>query len=176
MAATHFLTKAGTISCLYVKDLNVSINSDMFFFFPSYQRRNIQSTIVGWNTMQMTTWSLRRRRFVKPGVPPCLLSYRPWRYLGMVVVDVFLVLKKQLKSTLSSLLCKVIRWTRGFLSLCRPQVELPRTLLQRQLEERIRVLEQEEVELISVPVPDFDDGDPADIVHDFQRVRQLSTQ
>ncbi|XP_020491105.1 integral membrane protein 2B isoform X1 [Labrus bergylta] len=39
----------------------------------------------------------------------------------------------------------------------------------RQLEERIRVLEREQVELISVPVPEFDDGDPADIVHDFQR-------
>lgn len=49
------------------------------------------------------------------------------------------------------------------------EVELPRTLLQRQLEEKIRVLEREDVELISVPVPDFDDGDPADIVHDFQK-------
>ncbi|XP_037344640.2 integral membrane protein 2Bb isoform X2 [Pungitius pungitius] len=39
----------------------------------------------------------------------------------------------------------------------------------RQLQERIRVLEREQVELISVPVPEFDDGDPADIVHDFQR-------
>ncbi|KAM6978218.1 integral membrane protein 2B-like [Tautogolabrus adspersus] len=39
----------------------------------------------------------------------------------------------------------------------------------RQLEERIRVLEREQVELINVPVPEFDDGDPADIVHDFQR-------
>ncbi|XP_029386080.1 integral membrane protein 2Bb isoform X1 [Echeneis naucrates] len=38
-----------------------------------------------------------------------------------------------------------------------------------QVEERIQVLEREEVELINVPVPEFDDGDPADIVHDFQR-------
>ncbi|XP_077436443.1 integral membrane protein 2Bb [Vanacampus margaritifer] len=39
----------------------------------------------------------------------------------------------------------------------------------RQLEERIRILEREQVALINVPVPDFGDGDPADIVHDFQR-------
>jgi len=37
--------------------------------------------------------------------------------------------------------------------------------------ERVRVLQREQVELISVPVPEFGDGDPADIVHDFQRVR-----
>ncbi|TKS66740.1 Integral membrane protein 2B [Collichthys lucidus] len=47
------------------------------------------------------------------------------------------------------------------------EVQLPNHV--RQVEERIRVLEREQVELISVPVPDFDDGDPADIVHDFQR-------
>lgn len=39
----------------------------------------------------------------------------------------------------------------------------------RQLQERIRVLEREQVELINVPVPEFDDTDSADIVHDFQR-------
>uniref|UniRef100_A0A7N8YL28 Integral membrane protein 2 n=1 Tax=Mastacembelus armatus TaxID=205130 RepID=A0A7N8YL28_9TELE len=49
------------------------------------------------------------------------------------------------------------------------EVELPNQLHMHQLEERIRVLEREQVELISVPVPEFDDGDPADIVHDFQR-------
>ncbi|XP_062258239.1 integral membrane protein 2Bb isoform X2 [Platichthys flesus] len=48
-------------------------------------------------------------------------------------------------------------------------VELPNQFHLRQLEERIRVMEKEQVELISVPVPEFDDGDPADIVHDFQR-------
>uniref|UniRef100_A0A3Q3WYQ5 Integral membrane protein 2 n=1 Tax=Mola mola TaxID=94237 RepID=A0A3Q3WYQ5_MOLML len=37
------------------------------------------------------------------------------------------------------------------------------------LEERVQVLEREQVELINVPVPEFEDGDPADIVHDFQR-------
>ncbi|XP_034006165.1 integral membrane protein 2B-like isoform X1 [Trematomus bernacchii] len=37
------------------------------------------------------------------------------------------------------------------------------------LEQRIEVLEAEQVALISVPVPEFGLGDPADIVHDFQR-------
>ncbi|CAN9498520.1 unnamed protein product [Ophioblennius macclurei] len=49
------------------------------------------------------------------------------------------------------------------------EVELPNGLALRQVEERIRVLEREQVELISVPVPEFEEGDPADIVHDFQR-------
>ncbi|MBN3308155.1 ITM2B protein, partial [Amia calva] len=39
----------------------------------------------------------------------------------------------------------------------------------REIQESIRVLEEEEVELISVPVPEFADSDPADIVHDFHR-------
>ncbi|XP_047456320.1 integral membrane protein 2Bb isoform X1 [Mugil cephalus] len=49
------------------------------------------------------------------------------------------------------------------------EVELPNGFHLRQLEERIQVLEREQVELINVPVPEFDNGDPADIVHDFQR-------
>ncbi|XP_061698463.1 integral membrane protein 2Bb [Syngnathoides biaculeatus] len=49
------------------------------------------------------------------------------------------------------------------------QVEVDLTSPLRQLEERIRVLEEEQVALINVPVPEFEDGDPADIVHDFQR-------
>uniref|UniRef100_A0A1A8FL66 Integral membrane protein 2 n=1 Tax=Nothobranchius korthausae TaxID=1143690 RepID=A0A1A8FL66_9TELE len=40
---------------------------------------------------------------------------------------------------------------------------------QRLLQERIQVLVPDQVEIIHVPVPDFEDGDPADIVHDFQR-------
>lgn len=40
----------------------------------------------------------------------------------------------------------------------------------KRIEERIRILEEEQVELISVPVPEFDDSDPADIVHDFMRL------
>nr|ACO09870.1 Integral membrane protein 2B [Osmerus mordax] len=39
----------------------------------------------------------------------------------------------------------------------------------RQLQESIRFLEDDQVELINVPVPEFDDSDPADIVHDFNR-------
>lgn len=35
--------------------------------------------------------------------------------------------------------------------------------------ERIQILEEEDVELINVPVPEFADSDPADIVHDFHR-------
>ncbi|XP_030613505.1 integral membrane protein 2Ba isoform X2 [Archocentrus centrarchus] len=48
-------------------------------------------------------------------------------------------------------------------------VELPNGYHLRQVEERIRVLEREQVELINVPVPEFEDGDPADIVHDFSQ-------
>ncbi|KAJ8352598.1 hypothetical protein SKAU_G00240740 [Synaphobranchus kaupii] len=39
----------------------------------------------------------------------------------------------------------------------------------RHMEETIRVLQDDEVELIHVPVPEFADSDPADIVHDFPR-------
>lgn len=39
----------------------------------------------------------------------------------------------------------------------------------RHLQESIRVLEEEQVALINVPVPEFEDSDPADIVHDFSR-------
>lgn len=54
-----------------------------------------------------------------------------------------------------------------------PQVELelPNQAQLWQLEERIQVLEREQVELINIPVPEFEDGDPADIIHDFQKVR-----
>uniref|UniRef100_UPI00398F852E integral membrane protein 2Bb n=1 Tax=Pristiophorus japonicus TaxID=55135 RepID=UPI00398F852E len=37
------------------------------------------------------------------------------------------------------------------------------------IEEKIRILEDDGVELMTVLVPEFDDGDPADIVHDFHR-------
>lgn len=39
-----------------------------------------------------------------------------------------------------------------------------------QLQESIQILEKEQVELVNIPVPGFGDGDPAKIVHDFQRV------
>ncbi|XP_029936577.1 integral membrane protein 2B [Myripristis murdjan] len=48
------------------------------------------------------------------------------------------------------------------------EVEVPQHQA-RTLEERIQVNEPEGVELINVPVPEFDDSDPADIVHDFHR-------
>ncbi|KAK1169731.1 integral membrane protein 2B-like [Acipenser oxyrinchus oxyrinchus] len=38
-----------------------------------------------------------------------------------------------------------------------------------EIEERIRILEEDQVELINVPLPEFADSDPADIVHDFHR-------
>uniref|UniRef100_A0A674EC62 Integral membrane protein 2 n=1 Tax=Salmo trutta TaxID=8032 RepID=A0A674EC62_SALTR len=44
------------------------------------------------------------------------------------------------------------------------EVALPSAL--RHIQESVRVLE--EVELINVPVPEFSDSDPADIVHDFK--------
>ncbi|XP_007248922.1 integral membrane protein 2Ba isoform X2 [Astyanax mexicanus] len=37
------------------------------------------------------------------------------------------------------------------------------------VDERVRVLTEEEVALIHVPVPEFSDSDPADIVHDFNK-------
>ncbi|KAJ6659616.1 hypothetical protein lerEdw1_018585 [Lerista edwardsae] len=37
------------------------------------------------------------------------------------------------------------------------------------IEENIQILKDEGVEFISVPVPEFADSDPADIVHDFHR-------
>ncbi|KAI4880275.1 hypothetical protein NFI96_030711 [Prochilodus magdalenae] len=39
----------------------------------------------------------------------------------------------------------------------------------KRLDERVRILEEDQVELINVPVPEFSDSDPADIVHDFNR-------
>ena len=41
----------------------------------------------------------------------------------------------------------------------------------KRLDERVRILQEDKVELINVPVPEFSDNDPADIVHDFNRVR-----
>ncbi|CDQ71536.1 unnamed protein product [Oncorhynchus mykiss] len=47
------------------------------------------------------------------------------------------------------------------------EVDMPSRF--KMIQENIRVLEDQEVALINVPVPEFDDSDPADIVHDFQR-------
>lgn len=54
--------------------------------------------------------------------------------------------------------------------------QMPNEVQLRQLQEHIQVLEREQVELINVPVPEFEDGDPAKIVHDFQRVRHPQAQ
>lgn len=40
----------------------------------------------------------------------------------------------------------------------------------RYIEEKVSFLQNNEVELISVPVPEFKESDPADIVHDFNMV------
>ncbi|XP_028655526.1 integral membrane protein 2Bb [Erpetoichthys calabaricus] len=51
-----------------------------------------------------------------------------------------------------------------------PDIDLPTPAgALRRIEERIQFLENEQVELINVPVPEFADSDPADIVHDFHR-------
>lgn len=44
----------------------------------------------------------------------------------------------------------------------------------RRIDEIVRVLQDEEVALIDVPVPSFSDSDPAVIVHDFKRVRNVT--
>lgn len=41
----------------------------------------------------------------------------------------------------------------------------------KRLDERVRILDKEQVELISVPVPDFKDSNAAEILHDFVHVR-----
>ncbi|XP_001513545.1 integral membrane protein 2B isoform X1 [Ornithorhynchus anatinus] len=49
-----------------------------------------------------------------------------------------------------------------------PYAEVPAAHYQT-IEENIQILAQENVEFISVPVPEFADSDPANIVHDFHR-------
>lgn len=41
----------------------------------------------------------------------------------------------------------------------------------QELEENVGIYLQDNYEQISVPVPDFGGSDPADIIHDFHRVR-----
>lgn len=40
-----------------------------------------------------------------------------------------------------------------------------------ELEEDVKIYLEDNYEHINVPVPQFGGGDPADIIHDFQRVR-----
>ncbi|KAG9333387.1 hypothetical protein JZ751_012696, partial [Albula glossodonta] len=49
------------------------------------------------------------------------------------------------------------------------ELEIAAPVPYRLLQERVQILQDNEVELISVPVPEFGDSDPADIVHDFPR-------
>ncbi|XP_059506412.1 integral membrane protein 2B-like isoform X2 [Stegostoma tigrinum] len=51
-----------------------------------------------------------------------------------------------------------------------PDVDVdPQLAPYQSIKENIRILEDDGVELINVLVPEFADGDPADIVHDFHR-------
>lgn len=43
--------------------------------------------------------------------------------------------------------------------------------MRMELEEDVNIYLEENYERINVPVPQFGGGDPADIIHDFQRVR-----
>lgn len=45
-----------------------------------------------------------------------------------------------------------------------------------ELEEDVKIYLEENYERINVPVPQFGGGDPADIIHDFQRVRSSLRQ
>lgn len=49
------------------------------------------------------------------------------------------------------------------------EVDFTKEFHLRQLQQTIQILEREQVEVINVPVPEFEDGDPADIVHDFKQ-------
>ncbi|XP_075055801.1 integral membrane protein 2B isoform X2 [Mixophyes fleayi] len=60
-----------------------------------------------------------------------------------------------------------IKYTDDDMSLVEPYADS--RVRYHSFKERIQILEDEEVELINVPVPEFADSDPADIVHDFHR-------
>lgn len=50
------------------------------------------------------------------------------------------------------------------------EVEIPLRLI----EENVIFYEDDEVELINVPVPEFKDSDPASILHDFRMVQKYT--
>jgi len=54
------------------------------------------------------------------------------------------------------------------------EVEVEVGMPLRQIEENVRFFEDDEVELIQVPVPEFKDSDPADILHDFRMVQKYT--
>lgn len=66
-----------------------------------------------------------------------------------------------------------IKYIKDDVILNEPSADVPAARYQT-IEENIKIFKEEEVEFISVPVPDFADSDPANIVHDFNKVGQLS--
>uniref|UniRef100_A0A5F8GUP3 Integral membrane protein 2 n=1 Tax=Monodelphis domestica TaxID=13616 RepID=A0A5F8GUP3_MONDO len=61
-----------------------------------------------------------------------------------------------------------IKYIKDDLILNEPSANAPAARFQT-IEENIKILEEDNVEFISVPVPEFADSDPANIVHDFHK-------
>lgn len=62
-----------------------------------------------------------------------------------------------------------IKYIKDDVILNEPSADAPAARYQT-IEENIKIFEEDEVEFISVPVPEFADSDPANIVHDFNKV------
>lgn len=61
-----------------------------------------------------------------------------------------------------------IKYIKDDVILNEPSADAP-TAHYQTIEENIKIFEEDEVEFISVPVPEFADSDPANIVHDFNK-------
>lgn len=61
-----------------------------------------------------------------------------------------------------------IKYIKDDVILNEPSADAPAARYQT-IEENIKIFEEDEVEFISVPVPEFGDSDPANIVHDFNK-------
>uniref|UniRef100_A0A8B9Y7G5 Integral membrane protein 2 n=1 Tax=Bos mutus grunniens TaxID=30521 RepID=A0A8B9Y7G5_BOSMU len=61
-----------------------------------------------------------------------------------------------------------IKYIKDDVVLNEPSADAPASRYQT-IEENIKIFEEDEVEFISVPVPEFADSDPANIVHDFNK-------
>ncbi|TKC37826.1 hypothetical protein EI555_010287, partial [Monodon monoceros] len=61
-----------------------------------------------------------------------------------------------------------IKYIKDDVILNEPSADAPAARYQT-IEENIKIFEEDEVEFISVPVPEFADSDPANIVHDFNK-------
>ncbi|KAK1342127.1 hypothetical protein QTO34_016884 [Cnephaeus nilssonii] len=61
-----------------------------------------------------------------------------------------------------------IKYIKDDVILSEPSADAPAARYQT-IEENIKIFEEDEVEFISVPVPEFADSDPANIVHDFNK-------